>query len=1083
MWVAQTGSYVLLRKPLRTLIVAGCCIAALAVAGIEAESKLHQTSLSISGTESARTGALLRHYFGKSEPFIILLKGPPKDVKEQGQQLVRTLSQDPRATTISPWSREAIGQLRPTQRSAVIFVSFRVGLDEAVKTTVPHLNELLERRITPPVRAVQSGYASVSSAIQEEAARATQRGELIAVPLVLLVLLLVFRSPIAASIPLAFGGATVAGSRGILSIAANWLSIDAFALTVSAMMGLALGIDYTLLMVSRFREELAAGKSSIAAAQATRGTAGRTTAFAGGALFVSMVASALILPGTFLVSLAGAVVVVAGFSVVLGVLVVPSLLALVGDGIDRWSIGLGRKSQGPWSRLIDRVLHRPGLVAAALTVPLLLLALPAVSLSVGPPNPDQLPSTNRARLNAELVNQEVGPGWAAPYVVLAATGRGAITSQTHLEVLRRWERDVARENDVQAVIGPGAIAKRVEPISKFGHSFLAQDRPGSQASKLQQLGSNLGHAAQGVTALRSGIAKATYGAGLLSDGSQNVERGAQAVASGLAAATTGSGGAAKALDRFAAGTRGIRRGQHRAALGARALKYDIRDLIPRLRHSTLFPARRLEQELTDMQNTTPHLESRAKEAEGQLSTALLEFQRMPESPSDPHYASALRSVQAAQEVIAGIGLSGSGDEAGLSTELQILGMNVLRASERAGQVSSGVVGGIAALQEEIPLTRQLADGLDRLEQGGQSLDSGAHRLARSTAALAEGLPRLSQGAAALSGGAEQLVHGTSSLASNLGQAYTLSRPLEPGLTKAATQSASSGVSLQRQSSRLRQLSPGLFRSGYFNLSALDGTPTNQRSRIEQAVDVDRGGQAARILVIPRHEGSVALDNQLRATASELGRDVSGVAGVAGGPAELNDYSHASRSRLPIVIAVVSLVTFLTLVIVLRAIIASALTVLLNLVSVAVAFGVLALVSELPSGAPIGNWGYIDTIGAVAIFAIAFGVSIDYSVFILVRMREEFDRTKDHEASVWIGVQRTGRVITGAALMMVVVFAAFATSSLAIVSQLGTGLTVAILMDATVIRLVLLPALLLLVGERSWWLPASIGRLIGSLRLT
>ena len=345
------------------------------------------------------------------------------------------------------------------------------------------------------------------------------------------------------------------------------------------------------------------------------------------------------------------------------------------------------------------------------------------------------------------------------------------------------------------------------------------------------------------------------------------------------------------------------------------------------------------------------------------------------------------------------------------------------------------------------------------------------------------MPRLSQGAAALSGGAELLVHGASSLAGNLGQAYTLSRPLEPGLTKAATQSASSGISLQRQSSRLRQLSPGLFRSGYFNLSALDGTPTNQRSRVEQAVDVDRGGQAARILVIPRHEGSVALDNRLRATALELGRDISGVAGVAGGPAELNDYSHASRSRLPIVIAVVSLVTFLTLVLVLRAIIVSALTVLLNLVSVAVAFGVLALVSELPSGAPIGNWEYIDTIGAVAIFAIAFGVSIDYSVFILVRMREEFDRTNDHEAAVWIGVQRTGRVITGAALMMVVVFAAFATSSLAIVSQLGTGLTVAILMDATVIRLVLLPALLLLVGKRSWWLPASIGRLIGNLRLT
>ena len=1077
----------LLRQPLRTLIVAGCCIAALAVAGISAQDKLHQTSLSVSGTESARTGALLHHYFGKSEPFVILLKGPRKDVNAQGQKLVRTLNRDPLATTISPWSRETNGQLRPTHRSAVIFVSFRVGLDEAVKQTVPHLNELLRRHISAPVKAVQSGYASVSRAIQEEAARATLRGELIAIPIVLLVLLLVFRSPVAASIPLAFGTATVAGSRGILSIAANWLSIDAFALTVSAMMGLALGVDYTLLMVSRFREELATGKSSIAAAQATRRTAGRTTAFAGGALLVSMIASALILPGTFLVSLAEAVVVVAGFSVALGVLVVPALLALVGGSIDQWSVGVARKNHGRFFKLIDRVLRRPGIAAALLTVPLVLLALPVISLGVGPPSLDQLPSTNRARLNAELITREVGPGWAAPYVVLAATSRGAITSQTDLAALKEWERDVGRTNGVQAVIGPGAIAKRVEPVGKLGRNFLAQNRPGSQAVKLRQLGSHLVHAAQGVARLRSGIARTTYGAGLLSEGSGNVERGARAVATGLAAAAAGSGRAADALGRFASGAHEIRTGQHRAALGALALKFEIWDLIPRLRHSTLIASRKLQQELIGMQSTVPQLESRAEEADKQLSAALHEFQKMSEVPDDPHYSSALSAVQAAQNAIAGPTSSSNGGNetghSGLSVELQDLKVNVLRATERASQITSGVMGRLGELQEAAPLATHLVGGLRRLERGGQSLDSGAHGLARSTSAFADGLPRLSRGATALSGGTEKLALGTSSLATNLGHAYTLSRPLEPGLHNAATQSAIGGTSLRLQSRRLQQLSPGIFNSGYFNLSALDGTPPSVRSRVEQAVDINRGGQAARILVIPKYEGSVALDNRLRTTAPQLGRRIDGTAGVAGGPAELHDYARATRSRLPIVIAVVSLVTFLGLVLILRAILVAALTVLLNLLSVAVAFGVLALLSGLPSGAPLGGWEYIDTIGAVAIFAIAFGVSIDYSVFILMRMREEFDHHVDHEAAVRVGVYRTGRVITGAALMMVAVFATFATSSLAIISQLGAGLTVAILVDATIIRLVLLPVLLLLIGERCWWLPGPLGRLFANLRLT
>lgn len=1070
----------LLKKPLTIVIAAGCCVMALAVAGINAESKLHQTSSSVGGTESARTTELLRHYFGKSEPFVIVLKGPSKEVKVQGQRLVRSLNRDPLATAISPWSRGAIGQLRPTRRSAVILVSFRVSIDEAVKETVPQLNELLQRRTSPPVRAVQSGFASVSRAIQDEAARATRRGELIAAPLILLVLLLVFRSPVAAAIPLAFGAVTVAASRGILSIAAGWLSIDAFALTASAMMGLALGVDYTLLIVSRFREELATGKSSAAAAQATRSSAGRTIAFAGGVLFASMIASALLLPGTFLVSLAGSVIVVTGFSVVLGVLVVPPVLALVGENINRWSLGKVRKGQSPWFLLASRVLRRPGVVAAVLSVSLMLLALPAISLNVGTSTPEQLPSTNRARINAELVNQEIGPGWAAPFVVLAATSNGSIASRSNLAALRRWERQVASADNVQAVIGPGAIAKRVEPLSRFGHSFLYQDRSGSQADKLQELGSRLGDAAEGVTALRNGIARTTYGAGLLSEGAGNLERGAQAIATALSTAAAGSGKAASSLDRFALGTHEIRRGQYRALLGAQALKYEIQDLIPMLRHSTLFPSTKLQRELTDMQSAIPKLESRAAQADGQLDTALLELQRLPGTAENPHYASAVGAVQAAQRAIAGEA-SPYATDAGLSDELQSLSSDILHANDRAAKVTSGVTDGLDALAEAKLLSRDLVAGLVRLEGGGRRLASGANQLAGYGSDLAEGLPGLVQGTTALAGGAGRLTTGTSSLVGGLSDAYTLSRPLGPGLRKVSTGSVRGGRHLLRQSRRLRRLSPGIFNSSYFNLAAIDGTPSSLRVRLRQAVDLDNGGQAARILVIPRFEKPAALDSRLRDAAQLLGQRIGGTAGVAGGPAEAYDYSHASSSRLPIVIAVVSLVTFLSLVVILRSVFVPAITVFLNLVSVAVAFGVLALASELPSGAPFGHWAYVDSIGAVAIFAIAFGVSIDYSVFILARMKEEFEQTNDHKAAVWASVHRTGRVITGAAMMMVAVFAAFATSNLAIVSQLGVGLTVAILLDATVIRLVLLPALLLVTGERCWWFPASFGRALGHLR--
>ena len=166
-------------------------------------------------------------------------------------------------TTLSPWDRGSVGRLRPSPRRALIIADFHVGRTEAVNDTVPELNRILEEQIQPPVRATQTGYATLTRAIQDESIAASERGELIALPILLVVLLLVFRSPIAAAIPLAFGAVTVISSRGLLYVFAGWFDIDAFALTVCTMMGLALGVDYALLMVSRFREELARGADPI----------------------------------------------------------------------------------------------------------------------------------------------------------------------------------------------------------------------------------------------------------------------------------------------------------------------------------------------------------------------------------------------------------------------------------------------------------------------------------------------------------------------------------------------------------------------------------------------------------------------------------------------------------------------------------------------------------------------------------------------------------------------------------------------------------------------------------------------------
>ena len=112
-----------------------------------------------------------------------------------------------------------------------------------------------------------------------------------------------------------------------------------------------------------------------------------------------------------------------------------------------------------------------------------------------------------------------------------------------------------------------------------------------------------------------------------------------------------------------------------------------------------------------------------------------------------------------------------------------------------------------------------------------------------------------------------------------------------------------------------------------------------------------------------------------------------------------------------------------------------------------------------------------------IFAVVFGLSIDYAVFLLSRMRERYDAGDGNAAAVRYGLEKTARVITGAAVIMLAVFIVFAGAPIATVSQLGIGLTVAVVLDATVVRIVLLPALMLLLGDRVWWMPRPLARVL------
>ncbi len=197
------------------------------------------------------------------------------------------------------------------------------------------------------------------------------------------------------------------------------------------------------------------------------------------------------------------------------------------------------------------------------------------------------------------------------------------------------------------------------------------------------------------------------------------------------------------------------------------------------------------------------------------------------------------------------------------------------------------------------------------------------------------------------------------------------------------------------------------------------------------------------------------------------------AGVTGETAFAKDFGDAVRGKAPLVFAFVLGLAFLLMLVSFRSVVIAAKTVVLNLLSVAAAYGVLVLVFQ--HGLASGLLGVEYTEGVMAwlpvfMFVILFGLSMDYHVFILSRIREAYDRGMRTEDAIAHGIKSTAGVVTSAAIVMVFVFSIFATLSLIMMKQFGVGLATAVLIDATIVRGVLLPASMKLLGEWNWYLP-------------
>jgi RND superfamily putative drug exporter len=276
------------------------------------------------------------------------------------------------------------------------------------------------------------------------------------------------------------------------------------------------------------------------------------------------------------------------------------------------------------------------------------------------------------------------------------------------------------------------------------------------------------------------------------------------------------------------------------------------------------------------------------------------------------------------------------------------------------------------------------------------------------------------------------------------------------------------------------------------------TPTTSTAALSRAISHMHGiahvtpviesadGKAALMIAYPttgeQDPATDKLVNKLNSTVLPRATAGTGIRAYLTGPNAGNvTFANMTGQRLPWLVAIVVLVSMVLLMVVFRSLTIAIKAALMNLLSISAAYGVLVLVTQhgwlrqafgFPETMPVTTWV------PIFLFVILFGLSMDYEVFLLSRIKEHYDVTGDNAESVAKGLASTARVITAAAAIMVVVFMSFVLGANVSVKQVGLGLAVAVLIDATLVRLVLVPAVMELLGKANWWLPGPIATLLG-----
>ena len=450
-------------------VIAGAVLVLIATAifGIPVATSLSAGGFVDPTSESARAAAVLNQEFHQGDMAMVLLVSSDSGVKDGpgravGTEIVRQLAGSPFVARVaSPWDRPqpAPGMFSANGKSATIVAALTGGENSAPKHAQALADRLAHNRDGVTVAA--GGSAMVYAQVNRQTEKDLLRMEFIAIPLSFGALVWVFGGLLAAAVPMAVGGFAILGSLAVLRAIALFTDVSIFALNVAVALGLALAIDYTLLIISRYRDELGEGNCRDEALVRTMTRAGRTVLFS--ALTVALALVAMVLfPMYFLKSFAYAGIAVVAFAALAAVVVAPAVIVLLGDRLNALNVRqVGRRLLGrpePPPRPIERTFwYRTAKLAMRQAIPLglviiaLLLALGAPFLSIrwGYPDDRVLPASSTARAVSDRIRSDFGTNSETAVTIVIPQTAGLTTPE-----LDTYAAQLSRVADVSAVSSP-----------------------------------------------------------------------------------------------------------------------------------------------------------------------------------------------------------------------------------------------------------------------------------------------------------------------------------------------------------------------------------------------------------------------------------------------------------------------------------------------------------------------------------------------------------------------------------------------------------------------------------------------------